>query len=150
MASRVVQEPDHVMVVERVERHAPRAACANEPGTAEQAELVRDRRLAEADEHRKVADASLAMRKGVQQANPRGIAEEFEDVRNGLDGPAGKQARACGAERGRIGRVAFIARRVVDRGDQRPGSGVNFGHNSLYEQLLIYCIPRFSGVSAVL
>ena len=83
--SRVVQEADDVMVVERVEGQTAGAADADEARGAQQTQLVRDGRLGQADERGQVADAALTVRQRIDQPHPGGIAEQLEDIGNGIN-----------------------------------------------------------------
>ncbi len=74
MLPRVVQQPDDVVVVEGVVRHAAGTTHADESRRPEEAKLVRDSRFGQLHEFGEVADASLAVAEGVDQTNPGGVA----------------------------------------------------------------------------
>jgi hypothetical protein len=82
------------MVVEGVKGLPSSAAHADEPRSPEQSKLVRYGRFAESDERGKVADAALAMRQCIYNPHAGRIAEEFEDIGDGFQGPATQQALA--------------------------------------------------------
>ena len=85
MLARVVQQPHHVVVIERVVRQPPGSAHAHESGGAKQAQLMRNRGFREAGQRGEVADAPLAVRQSVHEAHPRRIPEQFEDLGHQID-----------------------------------------------------------------
>ena len=91
MLACVVQQADHVVVVERVVRHAPDSAHSDEACGPEQPKLVRNRRFRGPDERREVANTPLSMRKRVNQAHARRIAQQPEDLRDSLNGSAAQK-----------------------------------------------------------
>ena len=84
--SGVVNEPDDVMVIERVEREPPGATNPHKARRAKQPELVRHCRLTQPDELCEVADAPFTMCEGVHEPNAGWVPEELEHVGNGIDG----------------------------------------------------------------
>ena len=114
MLARVVQQPDDVMIVEGIESHAARAPDPDETGGPKQSELVRDRRLGQADERRQIADAAFAVGQGIDQAHARGITEEFEDFRDRLQGPPAQQTRFHVRQGGSVVQMRLSAREVLD------------------------------------
>src|SRR5262245_24618958 len=127
MLARVVQQPDHVVIVEGVKRHPPAPPRTNEPRATQEPQLMRNGRLTEADERRKVADTALAMRERVEQPHAGWISEQFEDIGDGLDSAFRQQSRTRFSQCGRIRCVKLPAGVVGD-----------LGHTALYEQLLRY------------
>ena len=109
MLARIVQQTDDVMIVERIERHAAGPPDTDESRGPEQPQLVRDGRPGQAHECRQVADAPLAIRQRINQADPRGIAEQLEDVRDSLDRSPAKQTGLDVRKRGWIGGVRLRA-----------------------------------------
>lgn len=94
MLAGVVQQPDDVMVVERVEREAPGPADPHEPRGAQEAQLVRNGRLGLTDERGQVADAALSMGQRIDESDAGGIPQQFEDVGQRLDGAPAQETRA--------------------------------------------------------
>ena len=92
---------DDVMIVEGVEDHAAVAARPHQPHAAQQAQLVRDGRLAEAEQPGEVADAELGAGERVEDAHARRIAEDLERLGQGADRRLGEQRRL---ERGHLRR----------------------------------------------
>src|SRR6187397_1232954 len=83
----LLEKAEDVLIVERVIDAAPFAAPAHDPLGAHQPELVRDRRLADADTLRYVADAELGFGdQRVNDAKPGRIAEHAEGFGEGFDG----------------------------------------------------------------
>jgi hypothetical protein len=82
----VVYEPHHVMVIQRVKSETSGPADANEVGGSEQTKLMGHGRLAQAHQRRQVAHTPFPMRQGVDQADPRGVAQQLEDVGNRIHG----------------------------------------------------------------
>ncbi len=84
----------------------------DEAHAAQQAQLVRYRRLADADEGRDVANAELARRERVEDADAGRIAQGAERVREPLDGSRRQQPGPPGfrAERVEVGGVAVRRR----------------------------------------
>ena len=74
---------------------------------------MRDRRLADPDQRGDVADAELAAAQRVEDADPRGIAEDAEGVCDVADGVAAHQ-RALGGPRFRAGRGAGASHGSVE------------------------------------
>jgi len=81
----LLEEREHVSVVERVENHPSFAARSHDAGTAQQAELMRHRGLAEAQTFGDVADTQLAGREGVENAYPGAVAQYPEDFGQPFD-----------------------------------------------------------------
>jgi hypothetical protein len=71
------------MIVERVVDQLPGASWSYQTGVAQETQLVGDGRLAEAEQLGKLADAQLSTRDGVEDADPRGVAEDFEGIGEG-------------------------------------------------------------------
>ena len=69
-----------MLIVERVEDLPAGAPRAHQPHAAQQPELVRHGRLADADQRRDVADAALAAGERVEDADAGGIPEDAERV----------------------------------------------------------------------
>jgi hypothetical protein len=136
--ARVVQEPDDVVIVERVERHAAGPPGADKAGLPEKAQLMRNRRLAEPDERRKIADASFAVRQRIEQPYSRRISENLEDIRDSINRSLLEQSCPRGRERVRIRSMALSARRVVAGGAGGRHLEGRLTHEPLYERLLIY------------
>ena len=82
---RLPQQLDDVLIVERVEDLPAGAARADQAHAAQQAQLVRDRRLADAHERRDVADAELAACQRVENPHPRRVAEDAKGLGQRLD-----------------------------------------------------------------
>ena len=93
--ARVVHEADHVMVVEGVEGLAAGTADTDQPRGSQQPKLVRHGRFAQAHERGQIADATLTVRQRVYNPHAGGIAEELEDIGDGLD----RVGRPAGASR---------------------------------------------------
>ena len=74
------EQADDVVVVEGVEDHLARRGGADEAHAAQQPELVRDGRLAEAEQRRDVADAELGARERVEDPHAGGVAEDLEGL----------------------------------------------------------------------
>jgi hypothetical protein len=122
MFARITQQPDHVVIVERIKRLASFPAHTHQTGGAQQAQLVGHRGFGDADERRQITDTPFAVRQRVKNADTGGIGEQFEDVGDRLKGHAAQEPRANHFQVG--------------------GSGVGIntrdGHHPLiYEQLLI-------------
>ncbi len=78
MLQPLLEQADDVLVVERVKHPAAGAAPAHEPHAAQQPELMRHGRVAQADDLRDLADAPLGPRDRVEDAHARGVAEDLE------------------------------------------------------------------------
>jgi len=91
------QEPDDVLVVEALEDHAARAARANEPEAAEEAELMRDGRFRQAQQRCEIAHAELRCGERTEEPDARRIAQSVENLRQALDGD---RIWLCGADFG--------------------------------------------------
>ena len=76
----LAEERDDVAIVERVEHHAPVAARPDQPQIAQQPQLMRDRRFRHPDQRGQVADAQLAVRQRVEDADARRIAQRPEGL----------------------------------------------------------------------
>lgn len=105
-----------MMIVERVERHAACPANAHEPSRAKQPELVRDGRLRHPHQGREVADASFAVRQGIDEPYTRRIAEQFEDLSDRFDGSTAQQPvlnvrEGCGVGAVRFGAAIGVGQR---------------------------------------
>jgi hypothetical protein len=111
MCSGQSHEFQNVVIVNRVEHLASGAAWTDEPHRSQQAQLVRDGGFAHADERGDIADAQLAIRKGVQDANARGIAENTKRFREDFNGLRFHQRSAPRVGAGSI-EVRSIARRI--------------------------------------
>lgn len=119
MFPRVVQQANHVMVVERVVRHPPRPPRAYEPGGAEQTQLMGDRGFGQANQPGEVADTPLTMGQRVDQTDASGVAKQPEDVRHGLDDAGSEQAALDRGQGPCIGVVPWIAGLEVRSGERR-------------------------------
>jgi hypothetical protein len=84
------EERQNVLIVECVVDEPSFAPGPDDPSVPQQPKLMRNRRLGQPEQPGEVANAELAPRQHVENANPRGIAEYFEDVC--------KRADAIGAE----------------------------------------------------
>jgi hypothetical protein len=87
------KEAHDVLVVERIEDRPAIAPRTNEAHAPEEAELMRHRRLGEAEQTRDVAHTQLRARKGVENAHSRAIAQRLEGFGERLDRFGGKEAR---------------------------------------------------------
>lgn len=112
MFARVVQKPDHVVVVEGVVRKPAGPAHPDQTRGAEKPELMRHRRLGHADERRQVADATFAVRQGVNQPHACGIAQQLENVGNRLDRARTQKTRLDALEGGNVRPVRRGARHI--------------------------------------
>ena len=74
------EEGEDVLVVECVEDHAPLAAAPDHPRTAEQAQLMRDRRFAQPDAAGDVADTALRLGQRIEDPDARRVAKDPEDL----------------------------------------------------------------------
>ena len=81
----LLEEVEDVLVVERVVDAPSLAAPADDAHAAHQAELVRDRGLADPDALGDLVDAELPGRQGVDDPDARRIAEDPEGIGEGLD-----------------------------------------------------------------
>lgn len=81
MFEALLNKTSHVIVIEGVIGHLAVAAKFHKPRHPEKSELVRDRRLRQADNRGNVADAELRYCQGSQDFNPRGIPERLEKLR---------------------------------------------------------------------
>jgi len=79
------EQADDVVVVEGVEDQLSGAALANEPRVAQEAELVGDGGLGDAEEVGDVADTELGAGEGVEDADASGVTEDLECVGEGVD-----------------------------------------------------------------
>jgi uncharacterized membrane protein YfcA len=130
----VVQEPDDVVIVERVVRHPPGATRAHQSGGPQQPQLVRDRRFGLTYQMRQVADTALAMRERVNQAHARGIAQQPEYVGDGLHDSRMQQP----GTNGRNGRLIGLVTGLTG-GDVRGSSGWRNGSRHLTYEYMNKC-----------
>ena len=86
---------------------------AHEARGAKQAQLMRHGRLGEPHEGGKITHAALAMRQGIDQAHPRRIAQELEDLCDRLDRPDAEQARLHLGQIARVRQMALVARQIT-------------------------------------
>jgi len=98
----LLEQPDDVLVVERIEHHAAGAPGAHDAHAAQEAQLMRDGGLAEAEQTRQIADAQLGTGQGVEHPHARGVAEQLEGVGERRRGRVGQQTPP---ERGDLRRV---------------------------------------------
>src|SRR5262245_10603528 len=82
----LLEQIEHVLVVERVVDAAAFAAPLDDAHRAHQAQLMRDGGFAEPDVFGDFVDAELPARQGVDDADAGGIAEDTERFRERLDG----------------------------------------------------------------
>ncbi len=82
----LLEQSHDMLVVERVEHHLPRPPGPNEPQTSQQAELVRNGRLAQAKELGDISHAELPVGEGVENADASDVSECLEDFGQGLCG----------------------------------------------------------------
>ena len=94
MLQRLPEERHDVLIVERVEHDAAVAARADQPHAAQQAQLVRHRRLAQPQHRGQIADAELAVRQRIEDPHAGRIAERAEGVGQALHGVGRDQRRA--------------------------------------------------------
>jgi hypothetical protein len=85
VAKTLLEEIENVLIVERVVDAPAFAARTDDAHTAHQPKLMRNRRLANPDVVGNLVDAELPGRQGVDDADPRGIAEDAERIGEGLD-----------------------------------------------------------------
>jgi hypothetical protein len=76
----LAEQREDVLVVERVINEPAFTPRTDHPRVSEKPKLVRNGRLREAEQPGKMADAQLAARQHVEDADPRGIPEYFEDI----------------------------------------------------------------------
>ena len=106
----VVPTTEDVVIVEGVERLAPRAAHTDKAGAAEQAQLMRHRGLGKTDERSQVAHTALTVAECVHQPHARGVTEEFEHLGHSFDSVAWQQTPLDVSQRSHIRRVTCVAR----------------------------------------
>src|SRR5687768_7655022 len=85
VAQPLPEQREDVFVVEGVVNQPSVPARAHDPGVSQEPKLVRDGGFGQAEELGQMADAQLAARQDVEDANPRGIAQDFEDIGEGAD-----------------------------------------------------------------
>jgi hypothetical protein len=107
-----------VVIVDRVVDQPAGAAWAHEPHAAEQPELVRDRRFADVDERRDVADAQLAGRERIEDANTRRITQHAESFREPFD-RACREKLLTASRRSSLVEMVGDARNVFSAGGSR-------------------------------
>ena len=76
----LLEQADDVLVVERVEDHAPARRGADEAHAAEQPQLMGDGRFAQTEQSREVADAQLGPRERVEDPDAGGVAQDLEGL----------------------------------------------------------------------
>src|SRR5688572_10599508 len=86
MLEPLLEERQHVLVVECVVDQPAVAAGADNAGIAQQTELVRDGRLGDVQPTGEIADAQFAARERVENAHARRITEYTKDLGQPLDG----------------------------------------------------------------
>jgi hypothetical protein len=114
------------MVVERVVREAARSAHPNQTGATKETKLMRHRGLGHADERREIADAPLAMRQCVNQADTGRITQQLEDLGHRLDRSRGQKPGLHALENGDVRPMGRRARQI-DVGVWLRG-GIRRGH----------------------
>jgi len=87
----VVQQPDHMMIVERVVGQPSLATHTHEPGRTKQPKLVRHRRLGHSNEVGKIPDAAFSVGKRVEETNAGRISEKPENLGDGFHGLVSQQ-----------------------------------------------------------
>ena len=88
------EELDDMVVIQHVENHSPCPARSNKAHAAQQAKLMGDGGLGQAQERRQVTDAELGLRQRIQHPNAGHIAEHFEGFRKGRDRARADEAPA--------------------------------------------------------
>ena len=78
----IAQQPRDVQIVERVKYLAAGAANPDEPGGAENTELMRCRRFGQTRLGRKIGHSALAMTDKVKQRKTRRVAQDLEQGRH--------------------------------------------------------------------
>lgn len=102
-----------MMVVERIVREPSGAPDPDEPGGAQETQLMRDRRLAETEQRGEVADAAFAVGQRIHDPDACGVAQELEYSGHRLDG-AGPEETGLERRQGRgIRQMAFSARQIT-------------------------------------
>ena len=86
VAESLLEEIEDVLVVQRVIDAASFPPPADDPHRPHQPQLVRDGGLADADRVRQLVDAELTLGERVHDPQPRGIAEDAERIRQGVNG----------------------------------------------------------------
>jgi hypothetical protein len=74
MLDPLLEQPDDVLVVERVEDHPAGAPGAHEAHVPQQPQLVRDGRLGKVQAGRQILDAELRARERIEHAHARQVA----------------------------------------------------------------------------
>jgi hypothetical protein len=88
-----MEQPDHVMIVERVVGHSSGTPDANKTGRPEEPELMRNGGLGQSDQFREITDAALAVTEHVHDPNASGISKQPEDVCHRFNSPRREQPR---------------------------------------------------------
>ena len=81
----LLEQREHVFVVEGVEDHPPLTSRPHDAGAAQQAELMRHGGLADAQTRGNVTDTELAGRQDIENAHPGAIAQYPEDLGQPFD-----------------------------------------------------------------
>ena len=133
---RVVQQTNHMMIVERVERQTSGSPDAHQTRGSKQPQLMRNGGFGERNEMGQVTHTPLAMSQRIEQSNPRGIAQQFEHVGNGLHRRRREQPPAQLIQRGSIALTGLGTSEIgFDNGDFFRDSR---SHNqTIYEHMLI-------------
>jgi len=103
---------DDMVVVERIESQASGAPDADQPRPSQQPQLVRHGRFGHPDERGQVADATFAVTERIHQSHARRVAQQLEDLRDGIHVPSSQQAGANVRQRARVGAVRFGTREM--------------------------------------
>src|SRR5262249_41910901 len=74
------EEPDDVLIVERVVHEPPCPPRTDETHAAQQPQLMGDGRLADANVRGQVVDAELRARQRIENADARRVAEDLEGL----------------------------------------------------------------------
>ena len=93
MLEPLIEEADDVVVVGDVVDVAAGAARLHEPHATQQSQLMGDGGLGEPEEVGEVADRHLGPGEGVEDPDPRGVAEDLEGLGQGGDGRLVEEAR---------------------------------------------------------
>ncbi len=126
----VVDETEHVVIIEGIEGLTTRAPHAHETRAAQETQLMGHGRLGQAHKRRQITHTPFAVAERTNEADPRGIAQQLEHVGHRTHGVGGQQATLHVGQRVGGGCVdGFTSLGVTNR---VGGSGVNGGlHRSM-------------------
>ena len=82
----LTKQREHVLVVKGVENHPAFAPRPDDAGVAQEAELMGDGRLGDAELSGEVADAELGPRQRIKDSHTRRIAEHTKDFGQAVNG----------------------------------------------------------------